>query len=528
MRHLIRSLAATTALCVVAAGCSGSSSEQDARRYATAGTFTMALRGDPATFDPYHSQLIFASAYLAYDPLVHVQPGGRIVAGLAEKWEATATSATFTLRKGVTCSDGTTLTADDVAKAINYVVDPENESPQYGVNTPTVPLTATGDEATRTVMVATKSPFGFLLNTIGQLPIMCAKGLADRTLLKTRSDGTGPFVLTEVVPGQSYTFTVRKGYAWGPGGASTNAEGTPSKVVLRVIENETTAANLLTADELNFAQITGQDQRRLDAAGLRKVDVPMSGAWLWLNHANGRPTAELPVRKALAHALDLDEVVKVNTGGTGKASAGLTAMEPKPCSDDSVSGQLPGYDRAAAERLLDQAGWTKGADGTRAKGGNPLALDVHYPSYGSPYEKATAELLAQRWGAVGAQVRLTPDNRAELGKVMFSTGAFDVYVLGFGFNLPNQMVPYLSGAKPPDGVNLAAVDNREFLSLAKAAAAKLPPEACADWRRAEQALYRNVDIIPVADRPNVFYLRAAEAAASGFMIPIPTSLRVLG
>jgi peptide/nickel transport system substrate-binding protein len=528
MPNIVRSLAATTALCVVAAGCSGgSSSEPDAAQYASAGTFTMALRGDPATFDPYHSQLIFATAYLAYDPLVHVQPGGKVVGGLAEKWDATPTSATFTLREGVTCSDGTPLTAAAVAKAISYVVDAKNKSPQYGVNTPTVPLTATGEDATRTVKVSTKSPFGFLLNTIGQLPIMCAKGLADRELLKTRSDGTGPFVLTEVVPGQSYTFTVRDGYTWGPGGAATSAEGTPAKVVLRVIENETTAANLLTAGEVSFAQITGQDQQRLDAAGLGKIDVSMAGAWLWLNHAAGRPTAELAVRKALAQALDLNEVVKVNTGGTGKASAGLVAMEPRPCTDDTVAGQLPGFDRAVAERSLDEAGWAKGTDGVRVRGGKPLALDVHYPS-GSPNEKATAELLAQRWGAVGARVKLTPDSRAELGKVMFSTGAFDVYVLGFGFILPNQMVPYLSGPKPPEGVNLSAVDNKEFTSLAATAAAKLAPEACTDWKRAEQALYRDIDIIPVADRPNVFYLRGAEAASSGFQIPIPTSLRVLG
>lgn len=204
-----------------------------------------------------------------------------------------------------------------------------------------------------------QKPFGFVLNTVGQLPIVCPKGLTDPNVFKNGSAGTGPFVLTAVVPGQSLTFTVRKGNTWGPGGASTSAPGTPAKVVLKVVSDQTTAANLLLSGGANLAEISGPDGQRLERAGLRKVQRLGSGAWLWFNHLGGRPTAGKQVRQALVQALDLGQVVKVSTGGSGGPSTGLVTRQPRPCTADTVSGQFPKYDLAAAGALLDTAGWRK-------------------------------------------------------------------------------------------------------------------------------------------------------------------------
>ena len=53
-------------------------------------------------------------------------PDGQVVSGLAEKWRVGATSASFTLRRGVTCSDGTNLTASGVARSLSRASDPRN------------------------------------------------------------------------------------------------------------------------------------------------------------------------------------------------------------------------------------------------------------------------------------------------------------------------------------------------------------------------------------------------------------------
>lgn len=514
---------------VAASGCGGSNRESGKdgpARYAANATFTIASTDDPGSFDPYRSQFI-QNYYLAYDSLVNQRPDGSFASGLAEKWTADAHAATFTLKSGVTCSDGTPLTADHVADAINYVADPGNRSPRYGFLVPAAPLTVTGDDATRTVrLVMKKKPFGFLLHTVGQLPIVCPNGLKNANLLKTGSDGTGPFVLSKVTPGQSYEFTVRKDYAWGPGGATTAVPGTPAKVVIRIIGNPATTANLLLAGELNFASITGQDeQQRVAAQRLKSIKRPNAGAWIWFNQLGARPTADKRVRQALMHALDLDQVAKVAAQGGGGPATGLVAKEPGPCTGNSVAGQLPRHDVAAAETLLDQAGWTKGADGRRAKNGKPLTLDLHYLT--AVPDKPATELIAQQWISLGVNVKISPDSATGLSHAMFETSDWDVYMTGFGFVLPTQAVPYVSGAVPPKGTNVAGIDNKTYNDLAEKASSMVPPAACAYWDRAEKSLYQNVDIAPISYRDFPYYLKNAEAQVSAERAPIPTSIRVL-
>ncbi len=530
MRRFSILMTSMATLSVVVSGCAGKSSSgnQSASRvkYASGATFTLALRDDLGSFDPYHSNLIKGYSKLAYDSLVHLRSQGDFVSGLAEKWTADAHSASFTLRNDVTCSDGTPLTPRQVAAALTYLGDPKNGSSLYGSQIPSVPYKVAVDDSTRTLTITMSHPYGFILRTIGTAPIVCAKGLKDPKPLAKTSDGTGPFILEKVVPGQSYTFTVRKGYVWGPGGASTSAPGTPAKIVLRVVSSESTAANLLLSGELNWAQITGDDRQRLDAQGLARKELPSAGAWLWLNHREGRPTADKRVRQALIHALDLAEIIRVSTGGTGSASTGLTTLTPRPCPRDTVAGLLPKYDVAAAEALLDQEGWAKGSDGTRRKDGKPLALDLHYVPSMSSFDKPTAELLAKRWGAVGVRVKLIADAVPTMSQVLFQTGSYDIYLQGLGNSLPSAYVKYISGPVPPKGINLAGIENKDYDTLTAKAATMTAPQACAYWEKAEQALWRDVDMAPLSSRPLAYYLKNAQAQLNGIDFPIPTSIRV--
>jgi peptide/nickel transport system substrate-binding protein len=512
--------------CLLAAGCSGSPSGGGGTDYATGGTFTMAITDDRGSFDPYHTNL-FAYAKIAYDSLVNLQPDGKFVSGLAEKWSADARTASFTLRKGITCSDGTPMTASQVAAALNYLRNPENQSVQYGVTIPTTPFTVTADDATRTVQVSMKSPFGFLMHTIGSAPIVCPNGLKDPASINTKSDGTGPFVLTKVVAGQTYTFTVRKGYTWGPGGAATSAPGTPAKLVIRVVPNETTAANLLLTGEVNLVRSSTEDSERLATRGLKSFDVTQPGPWLRFNQRGERPTTDKLVRQALVGALDLNQVVKVNTGGRGRASTGLVAIEPNPCPGNTLSGQLPGHDVATAGALLDQAGWTKGTDGIRRKNGRPLELNMYYVSGLSEFDKPTIELIAQQWRAIGVRVHLNTTTLVGYSKVMYETGNWDVFLASGVFNLPSQVARFVSGPLPPKGLNGSGIHNAQYDSLVAKAQTMTPPAACTYWRQAEQALFRDVDLLPISNQVWTFYLYKAKAWAAGRDLPIPTSIRLL-
>ena len=125
-----------------------------------------------------------------------------------------------------------------------------NQSPFLGTYYP-VGATAVADDAARTVTITLAAPAPFVLNGLTDLPIVCAAGMADRASLASATSGTGPYVLSEAAPGDHYTYTIRDGYTWGPDGASTDVEGMPDTVVVRIVENPATAANLLLTGDVN-------------------------------------------------------------------------------------------------------------------------------------------------------------------------------------------------------------------------------------------------------------------------------------
>ena len=93
--------------------------------------------------------------------------------------------------------DGTSFTAQPAADDINWVMDPENASPLRGSTVPmSTSASADGDELT----VTTAEPAPFLLSRIGALRLPCAATLEDPASIRSSSNGTGLFKVTEVVP----------------------------------------------------------------------------------------------------------------------------------------------------------------------------------------------------------------------------------------------------------------------------------------------------------------------------------------
>lgn len=104
-RPTARALAATVTAAAVA-GCGGTARSSTSTPPVEHGTVRIAAASETPSFDPY-STFGAAQARYAYDSLVDLAPDGTVVSGLASSWQATTTTATFTLRPGITCSDGT-------------------------------------------------------------------------------------------------------------------------------------------------------------------------------------------------------------------------------------------------------------------------------------------------------------------------------------------------------------------------------------------------------------------------------------
>ena len=528
--RLIRTGAGACVVVTVLAGCGGGGGDSGgsgAGEVTDGGTFTLALSGDPGNLDPQASAAsgLFQLSHFAYDSLLFADADGEIVSGMAEDWSVEGTTVSLTMKDGVTCADGSPFTAGDAADNLNFIADPANQSPFLGVFVP-AGVQATGDDASRTVTLTLAGPAPFVLEGLGGVPMVCASGLADRSTLASATAGTGPYELTEAVPSDRYTYTLRDGYSWGPDGAGTDEAGMPDEIVVQIISNETTAANLLLSGEVNAAQVLGPDAQRLDQQGLFSAQVTAVLGEMFYNHAPGRPGADPAVRQALTRAVDLGELATVLTAGRGGPGTTFAASSPTACPGDSIADALPEYDPEAAGQLLDDAGWTAGSDGTRSKGGTPLALTFIYDSALGAPGSAAAELATAAWTELGVDVITTPQDETALVDTVFSTGEWDIGWLPINVSSPDQLVPFLSGPAVPEGNNFAYIDNPDYSAGVAEATAMNGTEGCDAWLAAESALVRDADVIPFANQQASFFGSGAEFEVVDVLQP--TSIRMLG
>jgi peptide/nickel transport system substrate-binding protein len=511
MKLTAATISLTLTATVLAACGGGGSGGKGGGEVVDGGTFTMALSSDPGNLDPQSSvsSALFSISQLAYDHLINVDfKTGKLTSGLATEWNVDGTTVTATLGEGITCSDGSELKASDVAANVNYVADPKNENQMLGAFVP-VGAKATADDTSRTVTIALAEPAPFVLEGLASLPIVCAKGMQDRASLAKTSSGTGPYELAKAASGNEYTYKIRDGYTWGPGGATTATKGMPDTIVMKIIENESTAANLLLSNELNGAIINGSDTKRLDKAGLSTYDTKTLAGEQWFNQTAGRTTDDPKVRMALTQALDFAELQKVLTSGAGTPGTTFAALDPVACKGDSVSKALPKRDVAAAKAVLS---------------GLPTLTMVYNSGAGNGVG-AAVELAVEQWKAAGVTVKAKAQNSTALQETVFGTGNWDIAWLAVNVNSPDQLVPFLSGAPAPDGTNFANIKNETYEAGVKKASAMNGQKGCATWLEAESALVKDADVIPFANSVGKAYRANAKFDYPGQMVP--TSIRML-
>jgi peptide/nickel transport system substrate-binding protein len=527
MGKVFRAAASLGALLLLSTACGGNGGG-NAAQPADGGTFSYVLNADPGNLDPHQAVLAVTNLFntFTYDSLVAFKEDGRPVSNIAASWEADATTATFTLRDDVTCDDGSVLTASDVKTNFDYIQDEANASPLIGTTFPNRNFTTKANDTARTVTVTMAQPYGFLLRAVGDVPIVCPAGLADRDLLARGSAGTGPFTLTEAVAGDHYILQRREGYNWGPNGASTAAPGFPDTVNMRIVANEATAANLLLTGEIHAAAISGPDQERLRAQGAFESSMDRVVGELFFNQKQGHPGSDPAVRRALTLALDLDELTKVLTAGNGSRQTAMAILEPRGCSGNTVEGALPGQDVDAAKQALDEAGWTVGGDGKRSKDGKPLTLRLLYKS-GLDALSAAMELMASTWeDSLGVTVESQAMTDTGVAEAVLGGDAWDVVNLPPNAYLPVTISPFVSGPQPPAGTNFSAIDNPTYTSLAAQALVTAGEEGCALWNQAEIALFTEFDVLPIAQSPTPVFGNGAEFSTSGSGV-IPTTITLL-
>lgn len=498
-----------TATAISLAGCGGSNagSTNSVPRYA--GNLTMELDGTPTSLDPAKGESFQDGVVdmAMYNTLIYFDAEGNIVPGLATKWNSTPSSATFTIRNGVTCSDGEKLTGEVVAASLSRYFDPATAAPFSssvigGGNTARV--TASGQQVT----VSLAEPNSGLLAGLA-LPftgIVCSAGIKDPSMLATKSDGTGGYVADGEIPGSSYTFKRREAYNWGPAFAGVPTSGErPARLTLKVVQDENTRANLQLTGQLQISDYTTNDWRRVaNQPGGTKEVSQQSDTFLIFDEAPGHVTANKAVREAIAQAIDRARQNNIQNYGNGKLISDLGEPTYR-CYNNSLGSLLPRYDPAAAAKALK--GVKISVIGTTVLAGGD----------GNTYIETALR-------SAGAQVTLrNMTNQEWVNDMVTGKKDWDVTIAVLA-NLTNSIAGagnFFTGPTPPHGLNQGSVDNTAANAALQQARQSIGSKSCADLTQFQQDLFSNVDVVPLSSSPATVVLAPGVTAmvSKGFVEP---------
>lgn len=415
-----------------ASGSPGVSSSVAAPAPTAGGTLSFAVANDPINLNPSGTGSGNDTLYVTrqlFDSLVEQDPAtGELLPWLAETFTAAgdAKSFTFTLREGVTFSDGTPLTAESVKATFDDIVangaDALSAIPYfsgYAGTTVTDP---------RTFTVAFDQPNGAFLqatSSVALAPVGAATLAVPFAQRGTGAElvGTGPFTLDHYTKNTEVALTKRDDYAWGPADRDNAGAAHLDTVVFKIVPESGVRTGSLDSGQVQaIGGVAPQDIDTLGESGHTLVVRANPGLAFGLSPVQSRPlVADPQVRRAIALSVNATDVRDAALNDHFAVATSSLAHNTPGWTDQSDAIV---FDPTQAAAVLDADGWTIGADGVREKDGQRLHLVVAYISNFGPNQTAL-ELIQQQLGDSGIEVELwtgtVPDLRAGLAE-----GKFDV------------------------------------------------------------------------------------------------------
>ncbi|MGW4365632.1 ABC transporter substrate-binding protein [Nocardia takedensis] len=464
------------------------------------GVLKFALLGSPESLDPHLNTTFAASNYgnNVFDKLTWQDPEtGEIGPWLAKSWATNPdyTEFTFTLREGVTFSDGTPFNADIVKKNFDQYVFGD---PALGIkpNGATHLRSYTGSEvlAPDVVKIEFSTPSASFLqfvsysgnNQPGLLGEKTLKATAEQRLDPANIVGTGPFVVTDYVPNEKTVLKKRPDYNWGPPGLHHTGPAYLDGIELITIPEASVRTGSLQAGEVDATfDVLPTDEAVLERQGFDLTSRRIGGVNLgWNINTTLEPTNDINVRRAIVHATDRAGFKQtILAPSEGQATSALAAHVQG--SIDQTGDSLR-YDPEESKRLLDAAGWKVGPDGIRVKDGKRLRLKATghrlVPNSRYVYEATQAKLKE-----IGIELDFlfdvtnvpTAQINAEYHLINTNRSRNDPAILNVNFN-PTRT----NGARIPDNFP----DRQRIIDTLEALDSTLDPVKRAELTKAAQDL----------------------------------------
>lgn len=274
----------------------------------------------------------------------------------------------ITLRDDVLFSNGNEMTAETVARSLNYIY--EQEASGKGANKVSQFILVDeiiADNDSNTVTIKTKQPYVDLSKILSHVNfvILDIDGTEDINL---KPIGTGPYVVTEHNVGVSAKLESNKNY-W-------NGDVGFEFLELKYMTDSTTKSLALQSGDIDFADsiTTSKDLEFLRESDNFNVYETLSArtAFSYINHEGILSNDVL--REAVLLAVDDDTIADITTGGV-YTSAFAILPETLDYGFENLEDKTP-YDLEKAKEMLDSAGIidTDG-NGIRELDGKDIEID---------------------------------------------------------------------------------------------------------------------------------------------------------
>lgn len=356
MRFVTKAIALALASTALAAA--GSATPAFAQK--AANTVRFAYDQAPENVDPFFNNVRIGVIIGAnvWDTLVYRDPITNEYKGqLAKSWkQIDDKTIEFDLREGVKFHNGEEFDADDVVYTLNFVAKPESKVVTQG-NVNWIEKAEKLDKYK--VRLTTKEIFPAAIEYLAGPVVIHPNEYYEKVGPKGQNEkpvGSGPYKVTNYVPGKSITLETNKDYFKD----SPKAQAKVGKIDIRFIpDRQTQMAEMLSGGGDLIMHVPKDQADQLKTVPTLQVvsGETMRIVFMQMNILENTPSPALKderVRKAIIHAIDREAMVKNIVGDGSRVINTICFPSQFGCTDEGAP-RYP-YDPAKAKALLAEAG----------------------------------------------------------------------------------------------------------------------------------------------------------------------------
>jgi peptide/nickel transport system substrate-binding protein len=472
------------------------------------GQVVAGISQEPTVFNPLMpgSEVDQGVWWQLFSPLWYIDPNGKLVPDLAREVPSVANGGLsadgltwkIRLRSDVKWHDGTPFTADDVKYTLDLINNPGFRVRNRVGHSLVKEIAVVARDEIHWRMEGAYSPYLSILALTFIVPKHALEKASDPNTAPFNGApvGTGAFRWGQRVAGDHLLLNANPAYH----GEGPHLE----RVVFKYIPDLTMLYTQFRTGQVDYLGLSGISAHFVkEAQGLRGRKISLSPTafieHIALNLEHG-PFADKAVREALYLAMNKKARIDALYYGLPIPTESFLPHEAWAHRQLRPVHQ---HDPARANAILDAAGWVRGSDGIRAKGGVRLEF-ANSTTVGNPGREQSQQLLMQDWRAVGAAMKISNMPAAVIWGEFWQKSKYESVMVGSNFMLGNDpdVTPRFSSkaipAKGGTGLNTYQYQNPEVDRLLAQGATQFDPgERKATYGRVQQLIRDDLAILPI-------------------------------